>query len=178
MNKQSRKVLLGAATLAAVMAAGGKAEAATGNINMSAQIIAAITIASQASLNFGTITVDATAVGTVTVDDSNSRVAGGGVSLVGGAGAQSGVFRLTAAPNIPYDVTIDAGASATIKLNGTMAPTLVVDNFTLSGAPGTAAGLSHTGAFEDYNFGGRLTVPGGTAAGTYTGAVQITAVYQ
>ena len=181
MKSNTRKVLLGAACLAAVAAAAPCANAANTAMPMSAKIIAAIAITQTGALDFGDVSVAAGTSGTVTVDNANTRAAGGagGVSLIGGTGAQSGQFKMTAA-KLAIDITLNT-ATATLKFGG--ANTLNVDKFTISGsAAGTGSAFVTTPTTSavkaGFDVGGRLTIPGGHAAGTYAGSVTITANYQ
>ncbi len=180
MKSNTRKVLLGAATIAAVSAVGHDAKAAATALPMSAKIIAAITIAQTAGLDFGSVSVAPLTSGTVTVDNVNKRTAGGagGVSLVGGTGAQSGQFKMTAA-KVAIDITMPA--TATMKFAA--ANTLVVNAFKISNLVAAAATPFVTTpttsvAKAGFDVGGVLTIPGGHAAGTYAGTVTITANYQ
>ena len=181
MKKQTRKVLLGAVTLAAVAAAGHNANAANTTLPMTAKIIAAVQITQNQALDFGTLTIHAAKSGTLTVDGvAQTRTAGGagGISLVGGAGAQEGLFTLKGATGVPIEVT--APATAKINNGGT---SLVVDKFTINNAAGTInatpfvrtlAAATETG----FKVGGRLTVPAASGVGTYNGTVTLTALYQ
>ncbi|MCB9990740.1 MAG: DUF4402 domain-containing protein [Rhodospirillales bacterium] len=173
MKKQTRKVLLSAATLAALSSVAGGAQAATDALSMSAKIIAAVQVTAQNALDFGSLTYTG-AGGTVTMDaTTGNRAAGGNVSLVGGvAGGDPGTFDLKGAKSAVVVVTMPA--TDTIK-NGTKA--LVVDKFTIGGATKLTKALA-TVTSKGFKVGGRLNVTAAAPTGTYTGTVTLTAAYQ
>lgn len=184
MKSKTGKVLLGAATLAAMAVGMPKdANAANADINITAQIIKALAIVATETLKFGKITVDATSAGTVTVDDNtDTRAAGGGVSLIGGTAANRGGFSLQGVAGVKVNITAPAAGNVKIT-DGT--GELVVDQFKMSGAAGflstaafTIADLGGTAVVTDNRFGARLSVPGNSSTGTYTGTVTITAAYE
>lgn len=181
MKSNTRKVLLGAATVAAIGASAQEVNAAKTNLKMKAIIIQPISITQTQSMNFGSLTVAAGTSGTITLDATTSkRAAGGagGVSLVGGTGAQEGQFKIKAAKNINIDITLPTKDTVS---NG--ATTLKVDNFTISGAAASSAvpfvaKLTAATLKSDFKVGGRLTVTAGAGTGTYNGSVVVTALYQ
>lgn len=171
MKNNKSKVLLGAATLAAVMASGApKAEAATATIPMTAKVIAAIAVSKTANLLFGTITE--TGAGTVVLTNAGARSATGGVSLIGGPTGQAGGFNVIAATGVNYDITVPATAALT---GG--GDTMTAQSFTLDGGA-IAATYANVAATRNFKLGATLNVPGGQATGTYNGSVTITANYQ
>lgn len=171
---KTRKVLLGAATLAAVGIVGGEAFAANTNLQMSAKIIAPVSITKTAILNFGTLTENG-AGGTATVDNTGARVVGGGVTGIGG-GVTAGGFQLKAAIGFKIDVSMPATATVS---NG--AVTMKVGAFTIDGGPAsTATPFTHVmvaATDTGMKVGGTLTVGAAQATGTYTGTVTLTANY-
>jgi len=181
MSKQSRKVLLGAATLAAaVMIGGPNANAATDDVQIEARIIAAIAIASNQALDFGTMSMDGPGTGTLTINPDGSNAAPtGDINLIGGTAP--GLFTVTAAEDVPFEVT----APASVSITRTDGPeTMVINNFRL-GTVADAAGAatltaSHTTAplAVQYAIGGRLNAGAAQAAGIYQGVVTLNAVYQ
>lgn len=174
MKKHSKKVLLGAATLAALASVDQDVQAATAGVDVTARIIAPIAVNKVAALNFGTVTVAAATSGKVTVDNTGARTAAGGVTLVTGAGAeQEGQFNIKAATGVAYKVTV--GPTAKLAA-GTKKVT--VTTFTLAGGAGAQTGLTNGAATKTYAFGGTLKIPGGQTPGTYKGTVTVTAAYQ
>ena len=182
MKSNTRKVLLGATTLAALGIVGaGDANAANTNVNITAQIIQAVDITATATLKFGKLTQSKTTItGTVVVDGvAGTRAAAGSANLVGGTAATAGGFTLKGATGI----NIDVSAPATTKItNG--ANKLVVDQFTIENAAGTINGTPYVKALAatsstGFRLGGRLNLPSAAVAtGTYSGTVTLTANYQ
>lgn len=176
MKKQSRKVVLGAATVAAMMGSAQLANAATDAMPMTAKIIAAITISATQALNFGTATE--TGAGTIVIKTDGSRTVGGGVTAIG-ATNQEGQFKISAAGGVAFQVTAPAKATLTETVGGTKTMTAAAFRF------GTASGTKLVDTFTGvgvktgkYGFGGTLTVNAAQATGTYKGTVTLTAVYQ
>lgn len=181
MKKQTRTVLLGAATLAAIAVSGGheEAQAATKNITAKAIIIAPIAVTAKQNLHFGTITVAAATSGTVTVDNTGARAKAGGVSLVTGAGLeQEGKFGIQAASGVAYDVTVGATGAVKATLTKGGGNTINVTAITIAGnATQKLANATQTVATKTYAVGATLKVPGGQTTGTYAGNILVTAVY-
>ena len=175
MKKKTGKVLLGSATVAAVMAVGGNVKAATANLNVEARIVtsAALLITQTAILDFGSMVE--TAAGTLTVETDGGAVKTGGVTPVGGA-LQPGGFKIKGVNGKSVDFSMPA--TATIK-NGTKV--MIVDNFKIgtgSQAPGTFT-MGLTGGIQpSIPVGARLNVNAGQTTGTYTGTVDIIPNYQ
>lgn len=173
MKNKNSKVLLGAATLAAVVAQGApEALAATKDIPMTAQVLAAIQISKTASLLFGSLTEAGTG-GTVVIDNTGARSKTGSVTLVG-ATAQAGGFDVKAANGVAYNITLPA----TAKLAGTGGGSMTAQSFTLDGAAGPYTGLTQAVTARNFKLGGTLVVGAGQTAGSYSGNVTVTAVYQ
>lgn len=173
MKKTTKKVLLGAATVAAALSAGQVAQAATTNVKISAVIVQPVSITQTATLNFGSLTE--TANGTATVDNLGARTVGGGVHAAGGT-VSAGGFTLKGAIGRKINVT---ATTATVTLGTTK---MAVDQFTISGAAGTinATAFARTLAAATetgFDVGGRLSVVTGVAPATYTGTIKLNAVY-
>jgi len=182
MKRNTRKVLLGAATLAAVAVAGGvkDADAANVNVSITAQILQPLGLAATQVMKFGKMTVKAGTGGTVTIGSgADTRAAGGagGVSLVGGTGANRGGFKFTAgATGLAIDITGPTKATISAGAN-----TMTVNAFKIgTKAIGATAFVTTLGAIPASGFrvGGTLNVGAAQAVGSYTGTVTITANYQ
>jgi len=177
MKKQTRKVLLGAATVAAVMSVANGAYAAQDDLDITAKIIAAIDVTATQALNFGTLSH--TNGGTATIDKTGALAVGGTVVAVGGTVSQ-GQFKVSAAKAAKLDVTLPATAKIA---NGT-AKTMVVDQFLIessvakSATPYEITFTAGQSALANINVGARLTVGAAQETGTYTGTAAITVVYQ
>ncbi len=176
MNKQSKKVLLGAATVAAMLGAQNAHAAKTATISINAKIIDAVSIAQTQTLNFGSLTY--TAAGTLSVDTAGATGVTGGVTAVGAA-AQQGGFSIKGENGLVADIALTA---ATVALNhATAADTMQVKSFVFGGASVTAAAydVNLTGGTQNSNYiGATLTVAGTEAVGAYSGTVKITSAYQ
>ena len=183
MNK-NKALLAGAAMVALSMPLAQKeAKAASASINASAEVIAAINLASVTGVHFGTMSI--TAAGTLTLSTAGVKGGGsGGISPVTGASAeQAGQFTILAsnqavdfstnlpvtlapATNLVMDEAYIAGAGMTL-------------NFTTAGAATlTASPVGAATTAQTLNVGGRISSTGAVAAGTYSGSFQLTASYQ
>lgn len=174
--KNKKLLMLGSAivTLSSLVAA-SRAKATTAAMNMSAVIIAPIVLTAAQTLFWGTLTGTAGGNATVAVDGTY----GGTVTQVAGVSTQ-GQITVNAATAIP--IIFSAPASDTVDDAGAGAP-MTVDQFRfringVTGAAGAALTNSIAASPSTLDVGGRLTVAAAQAAGTYTGAVTITANYQ
>lgn len=182
MKSKTRKILLGAATVAALSAVNvtqNEAEAATVGLKMTAIILAPIAIASVSPLHFGTATVGATA-GIIKITTAGARSQTGSVTLVTGAAAeQEGVFSITAKKALAFSVTAPTKATVTSAANK-----MTVNDFRFGDALGVGSATKMTAATNtvsaavNYNLGGTLNVGAAQAPGTYTGTVTLTANYE
>lgn len=154
-------VLAGAALLSL------QGQAATDTAVATATILTPISITKNADLAFGDVYPDAVATGTVTVDPTGARTAGGGAALGATAGSAA-QFTVNGEPNATYVLTLPA-APVTLTSG---ANTMTVDTFVDDGI----YTLDGTGA-ETVNVGATLNVGANQAAGTYTGNVTVTATY-
>lgn len=187
MDKSLNKVLLGSTTLLAIGAAGHQAQAATTSIAIDAEIVAAISITQTQGMNFGALTD--TGAGGTAVLGTGGTITGttGGTSSAGGT-IQAGLFTIKGATARNIDVTTPASVNLTDGGGATMA----VNSFSLL-APAGGGGASNTGTaatgaaivasltaatVTGFAIGGTLVVGAAQAAGTYTGSVTVTALYQ
>jgi Mat/Ecp fimbriae major subunit len=161
-NMLNKKIaLLGAAALAMVSTG---ANAATVSATAEVDILAPVTLAQTAGLDFGVV-ASAAAAGTVTMTAaSDVRVCSAGLACVGAA--NRGAFSVVGATG--YTVTITVAPSTT--LTGAGAPMSLALN---QSTPAIIA----TGLPQTFNVGGVLTVGAAQAAGTYTGTYSVSADY-
>ncbi len=176
MRKSTRRVLLGAATLAAISGIAHDAYAAKDNLTINAKIIAAVKITATQALDFGSLTE--TTGGTVKVDKAGAATVTGSVNTVG-ATTKQGQFKISAAKAAKLQVTLPATAKIAA---GTK--TMVVKSFLISSAKALGAtpykitfGATVTKK-TDNNVGATLVVGAGQATGAYTGAAVMTGIYQ
>ena len=163
MLNKSKVALLGAFAAAAMVSTG--ANAATVSATAEVDILAPVTLAQTAGLDFGVVAAGA-AAGTVTLTPvSDVRTCSVGLACVGAA--QRGAFSVVGAAT--YNVVITVDASTT--LTGAGAP------MSLNLTPSTA-GVLATGLPQTFHVGGTLTVGAAQAAGTYTGNYNVSADYQ
>ena len=185
MNKSVNKVLLGSTTLLAMGAAGQQAQAATANVGIDAVILAPITVTPGVNLDFGILT-DGGAGGTATVDTADTLSGTTGATSGAGGTIASGTFDI--AGSTGNQINITTPASVTIADGGN---TMTVHSFAIlapaaggggnnTGTAGAGANLASTltaSPAAGYRLGGTLVVGAAQAAGTYSGNVTITAVY-
>jgi hypothetical protein len=161
---KTKVALLGAMTVAAIASTG--ARAATQTANAEVDIIAAVQLAQNDSLDFGVV-ASSTSAGTVALPaDTNTRVCSAGVTCVGTA--QRGRFTVSGAASgfvvaitVPTSMTLSSGGN-----NMTLALTPSITSFTSAGTP------------REFFVGGSLSVSAGQAAGNYTGTYAVSADYQ
>ena len=163
MLNKSKVALLGAFAAAAMVSTG--ANAATVSATAEVDILAPVTLAQTAGLDFGVVAAGA-AGGTVTMPTgSDVRTCSVGLTCVGAA--QRGAFAVTGAST--YTIAITVAASTTLIGAGT--PMVLALN------PG-AASVVATGLPQTFFVGGTLTVGVAQTAGTYVGTYNVSADYQ
>lgn len=139
----------------------------TATANVTADVVAAISITKTTDMNFGKVVAGATG-GTVVLSTASARSATGGVTL-GNAGATAAAsFDVTGESGATYAITLPA--SATI-VSGT--DEMVVDAF--EGDPDGTGTL--TGGSETLNVGATLNVDASQPTGTYAGTFDVTVAY-
>jgi len=178
MKNHTKKVLLGAATLAALGAVGGDAQAAdTTAVNIKARVVNAISITQTKTLQFGSLTE--TGAGTLAVSVGDVATPSGTITLIGATTPAAGGFQIKGGTGVAFDVSV---AAATATLNaGTK--TMKVDTFLLA-KPGPAATATKLAAItitantvSAYRIGGTLHIGAGQASGNYTGTIVLNAAY-
>lgn len=179
--KNKKMLALGTAlvTLSGLVAA-TRAKGAAGTGNMSAVILAAISITNATTLSFGNITE--TGAGTISVDTAGGIGNTGGANPAGGIVSQ-GVLDITAgAAATSTRIRIDptAGPSFTVKETVGAVATMNVKSFIFAwnGAGPGATITANMDTAQDINVGATLEVGAGQTTGTYTGSYVIEAAYQ
>lgn len=188
MDKSLNKVLLGSSTLLALGATGANAQAATTGVPINAEIVAAISITQTQAMNFGALT-DTGAGGTATLGTGGTITGTTGATTSAGGTIQAGGFTVKGATGRNIDITTPA--SVTIDDAGAGAP-MTVHSFAIL-APAAGGGGNNTGTTAagaalvasltaspaaGFRLGGTLVVGATQLAGTYTGSVTVTALYQ
>lgn len=156
-----------------------RAVAATATLPIIAQIVRAIKITVNTSLNFGTLAVtNAASPGTASIDPLTGKLtvdSKGGLAFSGGTPTAGRVIIKGAA--LPVNVTI---ASPTMQIhNG--AESLTVENFKLvnrTGSPRVTVTPFGPGSSIAVNVGASITSRPGQANGVYTGTNTLYANYQ
>jgi len=166
-----RKIILGAASLAALAAASSASAQATATATGTASvtIIAPITLTKNVDLVFGSVVKDGAGAATVVITAASSpSVTPTGATLVANQSATRTAAQFTAGGTASqtYSITIPAGS---ISLTGATAG-LTVSAFSKSQA---------TGAIGDtFYVGGQLNLPAGAiTAGSYTGTFDVSVAY-
>ena len=171
MKDSIKKVVLGSTTVLAASAVANVAEAATTGVKIEAIIVAPVDITQTRTLNFGSLT-EGGAGGTVVVDNTDAITPGAGINSLGGT-IQAGGYKLTGTIGKKVQITAPASTSITSGANK-----MTVNAFTFDGAAGPT--FSHTmvaATDTGFRLGGTLNIGAGQAAGTYTGTVTLTAIY-
>lgn len=136
--------------------------------NATATLVAPITIARTAHLNFGNVFVSAATPGTVVLATGGTRTATGGAGLPATAGVvNAAAFDVTGTNNAAYNITLSPASINITDIAG--ANPLVVDNFTQAAAAGVLGTLSATGT-QTINVGATLTLPANHPTGSYSSA--------
>lgn len=145
---------------------------ATGQGNISAKIVAPVTVTEAQALDFGTILAPTSGTKKVKIsatDGSRSVDGGDNGILVSTNTGKAGLFNVTGAEN--QRMTINLPGSTT--LTGASGDPMKVDNFTSDkGTELTLDGTSGT-----FQVGADLTVNQGQDEGDYTGTYQVTVSY-
>ncbi len=173
-NKGKAKIKIGATLhFAAGQAAGNYSgtfdlicDGISGTVDVTATILAPISISAAGDMDFGTMVTTGTA-GTVTVTPAGAR-SSVDVDLLGGTPAAA-AFDVTGEGNANYSITLPSSATLTSGAN-----TMTIDTFTDdAGANPRRPG----GGSETFNVGATLNVGATQAAGTYSGTFSVTVNY-
>lgn len=167
MLKMTKIALAGAVAAAALVSTG--ANAATVSATAEVDILAPVTLAQTAGLDFGVVAAGA-AAGTVTLPTgSDTRTCSLGLACVGTA--NRGAFNVTGANG--YTIAVSVDASTTLD-DGPGAGAPMTLNLASSATSVTGAGATPVA----FHVGGTLTVGAAQASGTYTGNYNVSADYQ
>ena len=159
MNKQFLKVGL-VALMAGMYSAGASAAGpVSGDANATVEI--ALTLSQATAMDFGVMAPPAAGTSTITVDTANSRTASDATTLIGGAGATSGIFNIQGANAKAY--TLSYATDAVLVHSVTPANTMTM----LAASINDNAGAL-TGAAQTFNIGGTLTISAGQLEGSYS----------
>ena len=187
MNKSVNKVILGSSTLLAMGATAVQAQAATTSVNINAEVLAAVEITAVNALNFGIVDDNGGAGGIAVVDTAGTFTGASTVASLGGT-IQAGSFTVKGATGRNIDIT----TPASVVINDGGPNNMTVNSFSLL-APAGGGGASNTGTaaagaaivasltaatVTGFTLGATLNVGAAQVAGTYTGSVTVTALYQ
>ena len=142
---------------------------ATGTGNISAKIVAPVTVTETQGLDFGTILAPTDSAKTVTISTDGSRSDSGSGILVNTNTGKAGLFNVTGAEN--QNMTITKPGS--VELHGTGSDKMTVNNFVTE--PDNELTLSGTSG--QIKVGADLTVNKDQAVGDYTGTYTVTVSY-
>lgn len=143
-------------------------QAATASANVTAKVLIPITVSKSSDLGFGDVYPDITSVGTVAIDASGNRTAGGAAALGPTAGAAA-QFTVSGESNASYVLSLPI---TPITLNSAASDTMLVDNF-ISDGTGTLNGAGS----QVINVGATLHIGAQQAPGDYTGTFDLTVNY-
>lgn len=169
-----------AAALALPAAAGATPASATANGTALAEVVVPITVARQADLDFGTVTVSAAAGGSVSLAPlSGSASYAGGVEGLCGAACSAphpARFAVQGQPGRVYQVTLPARLAIPLPGGGGV---VLVDSLVAAAASSPQAGhgiLSGQGR-DQFEVGGTLHLPAAAPAAQYTTQVPVIVDY-
>lgn len=159
--KRMKKII--AVAIALIIVSTNTNAQAIATATATATIVSPISIAKNVDMNFGNLTVQSMAGGSVTLDPSLAATrtpsSGGGVSLPAFTGTVSAArFTVTGQGNFTYDITLPA--SVTLSNSGN---NMVADNFTSSVTSGTLT----AGGTQSFYVGADLNVNAAQAPGVY-----------
>lgn len=142
---------------------------ATQNTTATATIVANISLAKNADLNFGYFALSSTG-GTVSIETNGERSQTGEIILLT-SDHHPANFTAHGTANGHYFVNLPTDNSVTLTLTGGT-QTMTIANFVHN-----ATGAFDSTGKEEFNVGGKLTVQAGQLAGTYTGTFDVTVAY-
>ena len=183
MTKIFRTAAAGAALFAAVGMGSAAHAQDTASADATAEILAALQLQNDDSLDFGAVVMNAGSTGgTVTVDPFGSRSCSGDVICAPGAATeQPAGFTVSGANGPDVIVTVQDLSTTPVSLRhlGFAGSANPEHNIELSGLLDSVGGLisSFTG-LESFSVGGEITLDGSEIAGTYEGSFDVSVAYQ
>lgn len=154
-----------------------QANAATGAVAMTAEVLTPIVVSSTVPLVFGSLTVAALTSGTLTIQTTTGTPSTtGGVTTAGSVlTPAAGIIRVAGNTGVNIDLAVTA-TSFTVT-NGTT--NMNVNAFNLiADAGGTTATVNFATSPGTFPIGATLNVAAAQAIGNYTGSVNVSATYQ
>ena len=142
---------------------------ATGTGNISAKIVAPVTVTETQGLHFGTILAPTDSAKTVTISTDGSRSDGGSGILVKTNEGNAGLFNVTGAVNQKMTIT----KPGPVELTSTGGDKMTVNNFVTD----PNGDLTLSGTSGQIKVGADLTVKANQAVGLYTGSYTVTVSY-
>lgn len=179
-GKVNKALMMGTALISLSGLDASQAQAATGAVAMTAEVLTPIVVSSTVPLVFGSLTVAALTAGTLVVGPVTVGPTPGGAGGATPAGSvltpAAGVIRVAGNTGVNIDLAVTTTSDTVV--NGT-AQTMVVDNFNLiTDAGGTTATVTFGASPGLFPVGATLNVTAGQAIGTYTGSFNVSAAYQ
>ena len=164
----------GALTALLLVAIAGPA-LASGNGTGTATIIQPLSVASNATLRFGTLIRPATGSGTAAISTAGALTTGGANPPTSVASSTHGNADFTVSGEGGQSITVTVDAS--FLMNGPSSSTLTVTTSASNTGVQTLSGaLGATGTL-DVPVGGSITVTSTTTTGAYTGTFNVSAAY-
>lgn len=161
----NKKIALMGAAMAAMVSTGANAETETATATV--EILAPVTLAQTAGLDFG-IVAAGSAPGTATIA-VGGNIANCSAGLVCLGTSSRGVFEVVGADTTTVLISVDASTTLT---NGTAA-----DDMNLTLNPSVTS-IAADGTAQTFYVGGVLSIAGGQPADTYNGTYEVSAEYQ
>ena len=153
----------------------------TENTSAAALLIAPITLAENASLDFGTLAVLAGTAGTCVISTASPsvRTPGGGVNVVSTSTFSAAAYTVTGDNSRVYTIAVPSTISVT-HTNTTTTMTVNTINYKAASAAteNTNGTLGATNGTDTFKVGGTLQVLAGQLAGAYQGTFDVTVAYQ
>lgn len=143
---------------------------ATGTGNISAKIVAPVTVTENQRLDFGTILAPTDSAKTVKISTDGSRSDGDSGILVNTNPGHAGLFDVKGADSQTMTITVPD----TVTLTSTGGSSMTVNNFATEPANKK---LTLSGTSGQIKVGADLTVSQGQAEGDYTGTYTVTVSY-
>lgn len=162
---------VGLLTAAPAFAQSGAPDSAQGTA--AAEIVAPISIEPSnqgGALNFGRLAAPATDSSVTVIADGSRSSATPNILIAGGTASSAAHFSVTGAAGLSYTATTDAGTTIT---DGTTVLNVDLDQYDNGDSTYVLDGTGN----DEVIVGGTLSVPAGTAAGTYAGTFNVQVQY-